>query len=281
MPVISRRRRRNECAVNLRAEAVQAPSASGGPGSELVVVPTYDEAENIGSLIDGVLASTSADVLVVDDSSPDGTAGIVRAHPAFGDRVHVLDRPAKAGLGPAYRAGFRWALSRGYAAVVQMDADFSHPPERIPALLKGLAHFDVVVGSRYVPGGAVRNWPVLRRLISRGGNLYVRVVLDLPVRDATAGFKAFRSEALARIGAVSSESNGYCFQVENTWRAVGQGLRVGEVPITFVDRARGASKMSARIVLEAMVRVLLWRVRDYRGGRDTRRGQVPHAVAGR
>lgn len=226
----------------------------------LVTVPTYNEADGIRELIDAVLANApDADVLVVDDSSPDGTAALVAAHPTYGDRLHLLNRPAKAGLGAAYRGGFAWALSHGYDVVVQMDADLSHPPARLPALLAALDDADIAVGSRYVRGGGVEDWPLSRRLISWGGNVYVRLVLGLPTRDATAGFKAFRREALERIGATSSQSNGYCFQVENTWRAHRLGLRVVEVPITFRDRTRGESKMTGAIVREAMLRVLTWR----------------------
>jgi dolichol-phosphate mannosyltransferase len=236
----------------------------------LVVIPTYDERENIDAVLAAVLDACEADVLVVDDSSPDGTAARVEAHVGYRRRVHLMVRPAKAGLGAAYRAGFAWALHRGYEQVVQMDADLSHPPDRIGALLEALEDHDVAVGSRYVAGGGVREWSVLRRLISWGGNVYLRLVLGLPVRDATAGFKAFRSDALERIGAVSSHSNGYCFQIENTWQAVRHGLSVVEVPIIFTDRTLGASKMSTGIVLEALVRVLRWRVADLRVSRPPR-----------
>jgi len=233
----------------------------------LVIIPTYEEGENIREVLDRVLAaSPHLHVLVVDDNSPDGTADLVAAHPQHRTRVHLLVRPAKTGLGAAYRAGFAWALDRGYPAVVQMDADLSHPPERVPALIEALREYDVAVGSRYVRGGAVRNWSLTRRAISRAGNAYVSVVLGLPVRDATAGFKAVRADALATIGAVGSQSNGYCFQIENTWQAVRHGLRVTEVPITFTDRTRGHSKMSGAIVVEAVVRVLGWRLRDSRHG---------------
>ncbi len=229
----------------------------------LVVVPTFNEAENIVELLDQVLvAAPEVDVLVVDDSSPDHTGDLVSSHPGFGSRVHLLTRPGKAGLGVAYRAGFTWALDRDYDAVVQMDADFSHPPARLSALIGALADHDVAIGSRYVPGGGIENWARSRRIISRVGNWYVAKVLGLPVRDATAGFKAFRRTALATIGAVSSQSNGYCFQIENTWQASREGLSVVEVPITFTERARGKSKMSSAIVLEAIIRVLGWRWRD-------------------
>ncbi len=240
----------------------------------VVVVPTYNEAGGILRLLDAVLREApDVDVLVVDDSSPDGTAALVCAHHELGRRVHLLTRSSKDGLGAAYRSGFRWALAASYDRVVQMDADGSHPPERLPALLAALEDSDVAVGSRYVRGGAVRDWPVGRRVISRGGNLYVRLVLAIPVRDATAGFKAFRRQALERIGAVDSESDGYCFQIENTWRASRLGLRVTEVPITFRDRTSGESKMSAAIVGEALLRVLAWRWREitHLGGAVPRR----------
>jgi dolichol-phosphate mannosyltransferase len=232
----------------------------------VVVIPTYCEAANVTTVLDGVLAAApGTDVLVVDDNSPDGTAARVRSHPQFRHRVHLLERPGKAGLGAAYRAGFSWALIAGYEALVQMDADLSHPPERVPALLRALGHADVVVGSRYVAGGAVRDWPWQRRLISWAGNVYVRLVLDLPVHDTTAGFKAFRRDALLRIGVLESVSNGYCFQIENTWRACRAGLVVSEVPITFSDRGHGESKMSPAIVREALGRVLVWRWHELTG----------------
>ncbi|MET1004722.1 MAG: polyprenol monophosphomannose synthase [Propionibacteriaceae bacterium] len=229
----------------------------------LVIIPTYNEAEGILAVIEAVLREAPAvDILVVDDDSPDGTAEIVVAHRELHRRLHLLSRRAKEGLGAAYRAGFSWALARPYDAIVQMDADLSHPPERVPALLAALESADVAIGSRYVHGGVVSNWPLQRRAISRGGSIYVRLVLGLGVRDATAGFKAFRREALESIGAVDSESSGYCFQIENTWRASRLGLRITEVPITFTDRALGTSKMTGGIVGEAMLRVLTWRWRE-------------------
>jgi dolichol-phosphate mannosyltransferase len=227
----------------------------------IVIVPTYDEAEGIVTMLDALLQhAPDVDVLVVDDNSPDGTARLVTGHREYRHRLHLLSRLEKNGLGAAYRAGFSWALAGSYDAIVQMDADLSHPPERVPALLAALEHADVAVGSRYVRGGGVRNWPLSRRVISRGGNLYVRLVLGLPVHDATAGFKAFRREALVAI--VHSESNGYCFQIENTWRASRLGLTIAEVPITFTDRVVGTSKMTSDIVREAMLRVLTWRWRE-------------------
>jgi dolichol-phosphate mannosyltransferase len=229
----------------------------------IVIVPTYNEAEGIIAMLDAVLSEApDVDILVVDDNSPDGTAALVTGHREYHHRLHLLSRMKKDGLGAAYRAGFGWALAGNYGAIVQMDADLSHPPERVPALLAALEHADVAIGSRYVPGGGVRNWSLPRRAISRGGNIYVQMVLGMPVRDATAGFKAFRREALEAIGAVHAESNGYCFQIENTWRASRLGLRIVEVPITFTDRALGTSKMTGDIVREAMLRVLIWRWRE-------------------
>jgi len=234
----------------------------------LVVIPTYDEALGIEATLDAVLVSAlDADVLVVDDSSPDGTALLVRAHPAYGRRIFLLSREDKDGLGGAYRAGFAWALGRSYDVIVQMDADLSHPPGRIPALVAALDTADVAIGSRYVAGGGVRHWTLRRRAISWAGNTYVRAVLGLDVHDATAGFRAFRRDALLRLGALDSESNGYAFQIENTWRASRIGLRTTEVPIIFTDRAVGESKMSGAIVREAVVRVLAWRWQELRDGR--------------
>jgi len=226
----------------------------------LVVVPTYNEAANIERLLDEVRRSAPfADVLVVDDRSPDGTAAKVAQHRDFGRQVWLLERPGKAGLGAAYRAGFAWALAEGYDRIAQMDADLSHPPDRLPALFAALNDADVAVGSRYVKGGGVDNWAWQRRLLSWGGNLYVRMVLGTKVRDNTAGYKAFRRSALDTIEVLASESNGYSFQIENTWRATQAGLQVAEVPITFTDRTDGESKMSGSIAAEALSRVLVWR----------------------
>ena len=232
----------------------------------LIVIPTYNEALTIMPLLEAALgAAPDAEILVVDDNSPDGTASLVAAHPWFTTRVHLLSRPRKEGLGAAYRAGFEWARLSNFSTVVQMDADFSHPPSRIPALLAALEEADVAVGSRYVHGGGIANWSWQRRLISWAGNTYVRLILGLPVRDATAGFKAFRMEALIGLGALEAASNGYCFQIENTWRACRLGMRVTEVPITFTDRTQGTSKMSGSIVREALIRVLFWRFDELRG----------------
>lgn len=232
----------------------------------LVVIPTYNEAGNVLRVIDAVRAAApEVEVLVVDDSSPDGTGPLVQAHPEYGDVVHLLTQPLRNGLGAAYRAGFGWALEAGYEEIAQMDADLSHPPERLPALFSALEEADVAVGSRYVRGGGVRHWGWHRRLISRGGNLYVRFLLGTPVHDTTAGFKAFRADALRRIGVLGSESNGYAFQIENTWRASRRGLRVREVPIVFTDRTAGQSKMSGSIAREALGLVLRWRLAELRG----------------
>lgn len=237
----------------------------------LVVVPTYNERATIDTLLAALeREAPTADVLVVDDSSPDGTAGVVRADPRYGVSVFLLERDLKEGLGPAYRSGFDWPLAHDYEAVVQMDADLSHPPARVPALVAALDDAEVVVGSRYVTGGAVARWSARRRLLSWAGNRYVRLVLTLGTHDTTAGFKAFRASALRRIDVTSTTSNGYCFQVESTWRAERRGLRVVEVPITFTDRTLGESKMSGAVIREALVRVLVWRLDELRGSRSVR-----------
>lgn len=244
-------------------------AASEGSVSEprrLVVVPTYNEAANVLRVVDAVLREApGAHVLVVDDSSPDGTGALVEGHPSYGGSLHLLTRPGRGGLGGAYRAGFTWALEAGYDQVAQMDADLSHPPDRLPALFAALDAADVAVGSRYVRGGGVEHWGWHRRLLSWGGNLYVRLVLGTRVKDSTAGFKAFRRDALQRIDVLDSESNGYSFQIENAWRAARRGLRVVEVPIVFTDRTAGQSKMSGSIAREALALVLAWRIAELRG----------------
>ncbi len=229
----------------------------------IIIIPTYNEADGIEIVLDAVLqAEPAAHILVVDDNSPDGTAALVAAHPAYPRQVSLLNRLEKDGLGSAYRAGFAWALERDYDVFVQMDADLSHPPAKIPELIAALATSDVAVGSRYVNGGGVDNWSLSRRLISRVGNAYVRTVLGLRVRDSTAGFRAFRRQSIDRLGILESQSNGYSFQIENTWRAAQLGLSTTEVPITFTDRTTGQSKMSAGIVREALALVLVWRWRQ-------------------
>lgn len=228
----------------------------------LVIVPTYNEALNIGDAVEGILAHVPyAHVLVADDNSPDGTGALADAMSARDERVHVLHRPGKEGLGAAYLDGFRWALARDYDIVVEMDADGSHRPEDLPALLDVLASdasIGLVLGSRWVPGGQVVNWPRHRLLLSRGGNLYTKAMLGLPLADATGGFRAFRAETLRALDLSSVQSQGYCFQVDLARRAVSAGVGVREVPITFVERQQGDSKMNGAIVREALWRVTLW-----------------------
>jgi dolichol-phosphate mannosyltransferase len=238
-------------------------SLKSGPHGVLVVVPTYQEADNVESAVRRVLAAVpTAHVLVVDDNSPDGTGEIAARLAAADGRVHVVHRAGKQGLGAAYLAGFHWALDRDYDAVVEMDADGSHKPEQLPRLLAALdSGADLVLGSRWVPGGAVENWPLSRQLLSRAGNHYVRIALGVPLRDATGGYRAFRRSTLERLDLSDVASQGYCFQVDLAWRTVQAGLRVLEVPITFVERQRGASKMSGAIVREALWRVTVWGAR--------------------
>ena len=204
----------------------------------------------------------AAHALVVDDGSPDGTGDLADELAAADPRVHVLHRTTKAGLGPAYVAGFRWAREHGYDVVVEMDADGSHAPEQLPRLLAALADADLVLGSRYVPGGEVADWPVHRLLLSRAGNVYTRRALRLPLTDATGGYRAARGELIDRLPFEDVASEGYCFQVDWAWRAVRAGARVVEVPITFTERAFGRSKMSGSIVGEALVRVTVWGLKD-------------------
>jgi dolichol-phosphate mannosyltransferase len=231
------------------------------PEAVTVVVPTYDERENIERLVRAVRAHGYR-VLVVDDASPDSTGEIVDRLAAEDPLVEILHRSAKEGLGPAYAAGFRRELDRGAETIVEMDADFSHDPADLPRLVGALrAGADVAIGSRYVPGGGTPDWPLVRRLISRGGNLYARLMLGIPVRDATAGFRAFRRDALALLPFTTAQASGYGFQVEMAYAAVRAGLEVVEIPILFHDRKLGRSKMNGRIVAEAMVLVTVWGVR--------------------
>jgi dolichol-phosphate mannosyltransferase len=232
-------------------------------GSALVVVPTYDERQNLPIVVARTLAATGDDVhlLVVDDDSPDGTGDVADGLAAEHARVHVLHRAGKEGLGPAYLAGFAWALEHGYDAIVEMDADGSHHPEDLPRLLAQLDDHDLALGSRWVPGGRVENWPRRRQLLSRGGNWYTRVALGISVRDATGGFRAFRSEALQRIHLGDVASHGYCFQVDLVWRALKEGLTVVELPIVFTERVHGVSKMDRAIVLESLRLVAIWGMR--------------------
>ncbi len=227
----------------------------------LVIIPTYNERDNIRPLVRAVLAvDATLDVLVVDDNSPDGTGALADALAWETGRVRVLHRPGKGGLGTAYLAGFRDALDRGYARVVEMDADFSHRPEDLPGLLHAAETAEVVVGSRNVPGGRVENWSPVRNAISKGGSLYARIVLGLPIKDCTGGFKCFRREALTALDLNGVRSTGFGFQVELNYLCHRAGLRITEVPIVFPDRTRGASKMSGRIAAEAALMVLQLRL---------------------
>jgi dolichol-phosphate mannosyltransferase len=250
-------------------------------GRVLVVMPTYNEADNLAAVVGRVRAAVpSADVLVVDDGSPDGTGDLADRLAAADPQVRVLHRTAKAGLGAAYVAGFEWGLGRGYDALVQMDADGSHLPEQVGLLLRRLADADLVIGSRWVPGGSVQNWPWRREVLSRGGNLYTRVLTGVDVRDSTAGFRAWRRDALAALDLDSVASTGYCFQVDLTRRASRAGLRVREVPIRFVERSAGESKMSGAIVREALWRVTVWGLTDRWRGATGRSGTEAPAAAG-
>jgi dolichol-phosphate mannosyltransferase len=228
-------------------------------GRVLVVIPTYNEAETLAPVVARLRAAVpEAGVLVVDDGSPDGTGDVADRLVAADPSVHVLHRAQKAGLGAAYIAGFRWALAEGYDMVVEMDADGSHAPEELPRLLTALRDADLVIGSRWVPGGEIRNWPWSRQLISRGGSLYARACLRFPVRDATAGFRAYRRVVLEDLKLDEIASQGYCFQIDLAWRTWRDGFRVVEVPITFTERVLGNSKMSRSIVTEALWRVASW-----------------------
>ena len=220
----------------------------------LVIVPTYNERDNIEEVIRRLFDATNNGVhlLVVDDSSPDGTAGLVKALGHERDDIHLIERRRKLGLGSAYLTGFEWALERHYEAVVEMDADLSHDPAEVPRLLAALTQADLAIGSRYVAGGKIENWKAPRRLLSYYANLYVRVMLGLPVRDSTAGFRAFRAEMLAGLDLGDVRAQGYGFQIEMTRRVRDGGGLITELPITFVDRVAGQSKMTFQIVLEAL-----------------------------
>jgi dolichol-phosphate mannosyltransferase len=226
-----------------------------------LVIPTYNEAENVGPIVRAVAAEMAKiapgehRILIVDDSSPDGTGALADELAGQVETLEVMHRSTKDGLGRAYIAGFEHALARGAELVVEMDADFSHDPKHLGALIAAADDADLVLGSRYVAGGAVRNWGVLRKLISRGGSMYARAVLGIGVRDLTGGFKCIRRTVLETIDLTSLRASGYVFQIEVTYRAIRAGFRVREVPILFVDRRAGASKMSAKIALEAMLLV--------------------------
>lgn len=228
----------------------------------LVVIPTYNERDNLAPIVGRVQAVLpQVHLLVVDDNSPDGTGEVADKLAAGDDRVHVLHRSEKAGLGAAYVAGFRWGLARDYQVLVEMDADGSHAPEDLPRLLDALQDADLALGSRYVPGGRVVNWPWRREMLSRGGNVYSKLALGVRINDITGGFRAFRRPVLETLPLDSIASHGYCFQVDMAWRTVQAGFSVVEVPITFTEREIGESKMSGSIVREAFLRVAEWGVR--------------------
>ena len=229
----------------------------------LVIVPTYNERESIAEVARRLFDATedNVELVVIDDSSPDGTGEVVKQIAAGPRTIHLVERQGKQGLGSAYRLGFKRAVEEGYEAAVEMDADLSHDPADVPRLLEALEHADLVIGSRYVPGGGTRNWGLLRRWLSRFGNVYARAWLGFKIADSTAGFRAYRTAWLSELDIDSVHSEGYAFQVEMTFRTHRAGMRIVEVPITFVERETGRSKMSRRIVAEALVRIARWGLR--------------------
>ena len=231
--------------------------------NDLIIIPTYNEKENLGPLLEAIYEiRPDIHVLVVDDNSPDGTGQLVAEWaeaPQYEGRLFLLRRAGKLGLGTAYIAGFRWALARSYRRILEMDADFSHNPRYLPDLLAAAEEADLVLGSRYVPGGGVKNWGFWRRFLSRGGSLYARVLLGLPYQDLTGGFKCFRREVLETLDLGAVRSHGYSFQIELTYRAHCKGFKIKEVPIVFEDREVGKSKMSKHIFLEAVL--MVWKLR--------------------
>jgi dolichol-phosphate mannosyltransferase len=228
----------------------------------LVCIPTYNERENIQKILLRLYASNpEIDALVIDDNSPDGTAQIVKQMQDGNPNLHLLVNPSKSGLGGAYRSGFKWAIDNNYKYVVEMDADGSHQPEQLQGLLEKAPTHDVVIGSRWVKGGSVVNWPLSRKVLSLGGNFYVQTVLGISVKDATAGFRIYSRSALETLKMLESQSQGYVFQVDGTYRAVINKLKVCEVPIQFVEREIGVSKMSRAIVFEAISQVTVWAIK--------------------
>ncbi|MBA2662555.1 MAG: polyprenol monophosphomannose synthase [Bradymonadaceae bacterium] len=228
--------------------------------STLICMPTYNEAENLGPIVEAIFEVVpNVHILVIDDNSPDGTGRLADQLAADDARVHVLHRTAKEGLGKAYIAGFKWALARDYERILEMDADFSHQPRYLPEMIAQLHTHDVVVGSRYVPGGGTQDWGLMRRLISRGGGLYARTILGIRVRDLTAGFVAWRRNVLESLDLDTIEASGYVFQIEMKYRAHQKGFAILEVPINFPDRTVGESKMTPDIAIEALTRV--WKIR--------------------
>lgn len=234
-------------------------------GRVIMVIPTYNEAANLAWIVGRLRrAEPDVEILVVDDSSPDGTGDLADDLAATDAHLHVIHRTEKAGLGAAYLHGFGWALEHGYDVIGEMDADGSHQPEELGRLLAALTSADLVIGSRWVPGGSVVNWPLSRQALSRGGNLYVRLLLGIRIKDATAGFRLFRRATLEKIELASVESAGYVFQTDLATRTVRAGLRVVEVPIEFVERVRGASKMSGAVAGESLKLVTRWGLRERR-----------------
>lgn len=226
----------------------------------VVLLPTYNEIDNLSRIVPAILDAAPVDVWILDDNSPDGTGAVADALARAHTRVRVTHRPEKQGLGRAYLDGFRRALDAGYAKILEMDADFSHPTSALPELLRLTDDYDVALGSRWVDGGGVENWPMHRKILSRGGSLYARLFLGVPVRDLTGGYKCFRREVLEAIDLDAVTTSGYAFQIEMTYRALQKGFRVVETPITFVEREQGVSKMSRAIVWEAILRVPRFRL---------------------
>ncbi|RSM46401.1 polyprenol monophosphomannose synthase [Amycolatopsis balhimycina DSM 5908] len=237
----------------------QAPRGAREIEPVLVVIPTYNERENLGPILDRLhKALPDVHVLVVDDGSPDGTGELADERAAANEHVHVLHRTEKAGLGAAYIAGFRWGLAREYNTIVEMDADGSHAPEDLPRLLDAVGDADLAIGSRYVPGGSVVNWPLKRQILSRGANVYSQIALGMRTRDITAGFRAYRRPVLEKLALDEVNSHGYCFQIDLTIRTADAGFEIVEVPITFTEREIGESKMDGSIIREAFLRVATW-----------------------
>jgi dolichol-phosphate mannosyltransferase len=242
--------------------SVEPTSTEGEPiakNAAVVCLPTYNERENLASIVEELLRVAPVDILVIDDNSPDGTGAVADGIAEKEPRVHVLHRPGKEGLGKAYLAGFEWALKRPYKYIFEMDADFSHQPRYIPEFLRAIEHYDLVLGSRWVDGGGTENWSAVRKVISKGGSIYARGILGLGISDLTGGFKCFRREVLEALDLEGVQTTGYAFQIELTYRAIQQGFRVKEIPIVFFERTAGQSKMSSRIVLEAVRKV--WTMR--------------------
>lgn len=226
----------------------------------IVVIPTYNERENIEQMIPDILSVLpETNILIVDDNSPDGTANIVKKFMKDNPNIHLIERAGKMGLGTAYCEGFKYALSKGFDVIFEMDADFSHDPKELPRFLNELENADVVIGSRYIKGVNVVNWPLSRLLLSYGANMYTKTITGLPVKDATGGFKCFRAEALKKIDLDSIHSNGYGFQIEMNYRLWKKGARIKEIPIIFIDRRSGISKMNKKIIYEAIF--LVWKLK--------------------